>query len=429
MEDRVVSALEALKYDESCCTKAKLKDTINSGKVDAPFMQLIVWLATKLKDFCQLEETVTDNRETFILDLKGFVRELGFPYNDVLQRYGLSNATGKLFVLDFLVSELQACHMYASAHCDDDDVNADGQMDVDLNAAAVCVQTITDVLDVPATSNVAKLFDDIKSKLKQKLSTLPENYLSEPLLTKNLSSKQWEEVSKINDAMCQEYKMRRKVLIKRVDVTIQSFTWSDKLKNSTEEVSQAYQPIRSLLVEDSLTSISDVLAARKDLCVIQKTSSGDVREGTKSEIHKVMIGKVPDRGGRPSNIAPAPEMPRFQQRKPDPPRGGGGGYRGGGRGGYRGDYRGGGGGGGGGSGGREGGGGGGGSGRYERADSGYDGGDQHNDSKRRYSHDDAYGKGGGNTGRGRGGRWGGGGRGRGGRQRSFDQKDSQMYYS
>lgn len=39
--------------------------------------------------------------------------------------------------------------------------------------------------------------------------------------------------------------------------------------------------------------------------------------------------KVPDRGGRPSNIAPAPEMPRFQQRKPDPPRGGGGGYRGG----------------------------------------------------------------------------------------------------
>lgn len=37
--------------------------------------------------------------------------------------------------------------------------------DVDLNAAAVCVQTITDVLDVPATSNVAKLFDDIKSKV------------------------------------------------------------------------------------------------------------------------------------------------------------------------------------------------------------------------------------------------------------------------
>lgn len=40
-------------------------------------------------------------------------------------------------------------------------------------------------------------------------------------------------MSKINDAMCQEYKMRRKVLIKRVDVTIQSFTWSDKLKVCT----------------------------------------------------------------------------------------------------------------------------------------------------------------------------------------------------
>lgn len=33
--------------------------------------------------------------------------------------------------------------------------------------------------------------------------------------------------------MCQEYKMRRQVLIKRVHVTLQSFSWSDKMKVET----------------------------------------------------------------------------------------------------------------------------------------------------------------------------------------------------
>ena len=35
-----------------------------------------------------------------------------------------------------------------------------------------------------------------------------------------------------------------------------------------------------------------------------------------------LIIQVPDRGGRPSSIPPPPEMPSFQQRKPDAPRGG-----------------------------------------------------------------------------------------------------------
>lgn len=54
-----------------------------------------------------------------------------------------------------------------------------------------------------------------------------------------------------------------------------------------------------------------------------------MREKTKSKINKVlMYGKVPDRGGRPSEIEPPPpEMPPWQQRSG----GGGGGHgRGGG---------------------------------------------------------------------------------------------------
>lgn len=37
-----------------------------------------------------------------------------------------------------------------------------------------------------------------------------------------------------------------------------------------------------------------------------------------SDINKVMIGHVPDRGGRPNETRPPPEMPSFKQRTEAP---------------------------------------------------------------------------------------------------------------
>ena len=47
-----------------------------------------------------------------------------------------------------------------------------------------------------------------------------------------LSDKQWETVNFINDALRQEYRVRREMVLKRLDVTIQSFRWSDRAKVS-----------------------------------------------------------------------------------------------------------------------------------------------------------------------------------------------------
>lgn len=63
-------------------------------------------------------------------------------------------------------------------------------------------------------------------------------------------------------------------------------------------------------------SISEVLSARSDLAIIAKTCDAIVRKHTKSEVNKVVIGKVPDRGGRPNEAQPPPpEMPPWQQRQ------------------------------------------------------------------------------------------------------------------
>ena len=78
-----------------------------------------------------------------------------------------------------------------------------------------------------------------------------------------------------------------------------------------------------LLIFSAFTNVSvaDVLAARKDLTIIRKVSSvppatrGLVKADNYGQLTKVKIGKVPDRGGRPSEQAPPPpEMPSWQQR-------------------------------------------------------------------------------------------------------------------
>lgn len=62
-------------------------------------------------------------------------------------------------------------------------------------------------------------------------------------------------------------------------------------------------------------NISQVLSARNDILYNEKTSSGSARENTKSAINDFLIGKVPDRGGRPDECQPPPpEMPPWQQR-------------------------------------------------------------------------------------------------------------------
>uniref|UniRef100_A0A3B4AR69 Uncharacterized protein n=1 Tax=Periophthalmus magnuspinnatus TaxID=409849 RepID=A0A3B4AR69_9GOBI len=115
-------------------------------------------------------------------------------------------------------------------------------------------------------------------------------------------------LQQVNQLLNSEYQSRRRMLIKRLDVTIQSFGWSDRAK--------AYQPKRHSLRMSSSVDMGSVLAAREDLCHIQKTSSGSSREKTSCAVNKVLMGRVPDRGGRPSEIqAPPPEMPPWQKRQ------------------------------------------------------------------------------------------------------------------
>lgn len=61
----------------------------------------------------------------------------------------------------------------------------------------------------------------------------PDNYPGRGMVTQTLSDTQWATLDQINKELTQEYAIRRKMLLTRCDVTVQSFGWSDRIKVTT----------------------------------------------------------------------------------------------------------------------------------------------------------------------------------------------------
>lgn len=315
MEMNIIRGLQRLNIDV-VKDLAALQGMITSKEFSPPFIKLVTWLTSQLIASYSLSETVSGESDMFAIEVKGVLRELGCPYGEVMEGDGISTVKGRLFLLDYLISEVQAARINSSLATVNGTTEESQQ--VDDNPITSSLFTITKVLGVPIVPDKSRLFVDITTKINQLLASLPQYFLKDPLLQRQLNAKQWKQAATINDALCQEYKMRRDVLIKRVEVTIKSFSWSDRTKRLAKDIDDTFKNFKTKLLADSLTSVVDILAARKDLCIIEKTCYGEARKVTECKINKHLIGRVPDRGGRPSKEAPPPEpMPSFQQRKPD----------------------------------------------------------------------------------------------------------------
>jgi len=166
----------------------------------------------------------------------------------------------------------------------------------------------------PANITFQQIWPKIETRIKEILNKLPPDYLSKPLLNATLTDNQWKVLKNINDNLNSDFKSRREMLLKRLDVTVQSFKWADRLKTKNDEISKVFLPQRNELNIYSNIELHDLLAAREDLCQQEKTCSTRTMISTK--LHKILIGQVPDRGGRTSELEPPPpEMPAFKKRQ------------------------------------------------------------------------------------------------------------------
>ncbi|XP_053128097.1 protein FAM98B [Hemicordylus capensis] len=355
MECDILDALEALGYKGPLLDEDALNQAAESGLASQDFCELCFWLSSQIQPLCDLEESISstaggEDVESLQLEMSGFLKELACPYSTLVSgeiKDRLKKKEDCLKVLLFLSTELQALKVLQFKQPKGSSKNNEIHQEI---------QMICDTLGLPksSTSDIPVLLSNIDSKVKDVLSKMPNTYVGKPLLKTPLNPDQTERLEKINEALLSEYECRRRMLMKRLDVTVQSFGWSDRAKVKTDDIARIYQPKRYGLCPKSTISLAHLLAAREDLSKIVRTSSGSTREKTVCAVNKVLMGRVPDRGGRPTEIdPPPPEMPPWQKRQDGGGRGGRGGWGGGGRG------RGGGGGGWGDGGGRGGGGGGG----------------------------------------------------------------------
>nr|SVE75774.1 EOG090X06T3 [Daphnia hispanica] len=345
MESDTVNSLKNLGYAGTINDVAQLAgllDRNDSGYI-VEMSKLVNFLSVKLKSLCQLEDMVNpiekpEEGDMFCMELAGLLRELYCPYSVLMDgppASRLASRENRLKLLNFLITECQAAMMN----------NLENQLQkCSLKTETPTSEKLKSALMTlgfskpPSDISAQQLFNKMGVKIREILASAPKGHPGPPLLKTSLTEKQWSQLHQLLAELNKDYKLRREMLLTRLDVTVLSFTWSPNVKTKMDEVSAIYQPLRASMQAEPKVTISRLLSAREDVAYEEKTSSASVREKTKTPLQRMLIGAVPDRGGRPTEQRrPPPEMPGWQKRKPDG--GGRGGYRGGGGGGQRGGGR------------------------------------------------------------------------------------------
>tara|TARA_B110000208_G_scaffold180688_1_gene230641 strand:- start:557 stop:1786 length:1230 start_codon:yes stop_codon:yes gene_type:complete len=206
------------------------------------------------------------------------------------------------------------------------------------HAAAAAAEFRAELLQLCAVLNVphlsAETDEAIAANVAAQLAKRRSAATDGPIFARSTATPaQMKRLVDINRVLRDDFALRRKLILERVDVTIQSFLWSQRGKENAEAIHAAIRPLRSNL-EATPTPITTDHVFEADAALVRSTtaivsSAGAGASSAASRIKSVVMGAVPDRGGRPGERRPGKEsMPGWSKR-----RAGGGGRRGGRRGG------------------------------------------------------------------------------------------------
>ncbi|KAL3276248.1 hypothetical protein HHI36_020964 [Cryptolaemus montrouzieri] len=338
MDEKILYGLKDLGYEGPLLNKGNLRTSIDYGSKNIEYTKVVHYLTKQLRTLCNIDEEVNpitgpEDSNAFVMELSSFLKELNCPYKSLTQGHvsdRLQNLEDRQLLLDYLITELMTARIAQEKM-------PTKKMELKLieTPEAADLQKIIAALGFgkpPAGITVPAVFQKLMPAVQDLVKRAGGDLVGKAFFNGFLSEKQWETLGDIQNDLHKEYKIRREMLLTRLDVTIQSFQWSDRTKGKNDYFEKLYREKRKELLVDPNVDISHLLAARTDVAIIEKTSSSSVRKNTTTSVHKVIIGQVPDRGGRTNELAPPPpEMPSWQQRIPGPQGGGRGGFnRGGG---------------------------------------------------------------------------------------------------
>ncbi|KAM6933665.1 protein FAM98B [Xenentodon cancila] len=316
-----VAAIKALGYPGGSCLS-------RCGCDELP-CPLLTWLSAELSGTCpELRDSNRTGDVLLVGELRNMLLSLFSPLavltSDVLGPSTLNRVT------EFLVSELQAVRVikYKELHPEDNSAEGESEKEqrVDDNSHSVtefCQENedadVSDtnrrdteiqaewILLLHALSlDASSEYEDVLSEVKSRLARLPGGDMTNSLLNRSLSSEQWMQLKKISEVLSEDYQCRRQMMIKRFQVTLESFAWGEKQKERSSALASV--PPLASLTGSSQVSPSLLLAARDDQSFIDP-----IKAGTRTSVYKTLMGSVPDRGGRPGEIE-AP-MPTWGERR------------------------------------------------------------------------------------------------------------------
>jgi Protein of unknown function (DUF2465) len=277
---------------------------------------------------CTLAEEV-DPAQTFSFDISAPLT-MTEKLADVLSSLDYDGSlSDRASVLDFLSAEAQASRLLAHSMSKSagtgktNSVDADPELTSDTSIATSLSRLSTvyhlDINGAAEINNCAKLLvllKEIHEQIKISLSSAQTSgsLLIPPDYATSLSEEQMDECARICEALSREHLLRKGMLMRRLSVTVQSFGYSlkatdDKFEGVTRRVEQA--------VESGVQAIGvyDALFARDWLLNLERVSAHCEAAMVSSRVKRILMGSVPDRGGRVGAAANAPDrMPGLRPR-------------------------------------------------------------------------------------------------------------------
>ena len=258
------------------------------------------------------------------IELNSLLAEVGSIHSDC---FAIETINDRLQILHSLTGDLFAARINYVRNMNNDIFSSELNPRKDLNIINNCLSIVDNLKDIKT------YFEKIHAKLMKNISKLNEE---DSLLlpeNKSLTSNQWAELKKLNEIFQNEYSIRRDMLLRRAYTTVNSFCWKEDKTRSVDEkqIKEIFNNARKKIPNIPCITLSHALAARSSdcaslinevistthaNCIIEVPTFGKANQGAQQrlQLHKFLIGSVPDRGGRPTE-QPAPPKETFTQQR------------------------------------------------------------------------------------------------------------------
>jgi hypothetical protein len=330
------SRLVTLGYDKR--TSEEFATDLSTGFDQGTFTDIVFWLCQQISVLYGLDETVKsqNNVEHLLYELSALLTELdctetALVTGDLMKRFEQKKV--RIALLNFLLPHVKSARLIGYKRFREE---RDAKRSKQKNEGEALL-SIMNMLEVESTDNttVDTLFGTLNKESQKLLSSMARHLT--PLFTSGLSEKQWQLVDTYAKELSADFQMRSDLVIQRLDVTVESFLWSDRVQKLEKRLMAVYKPGFARLRRPANLYVEDLLAATTELLAMYKASSVHIRKEVSNEITGYMLDQAPlDRGGRTSELVGfSPETSFGGHGR----RGGGWGRRHGGGGGYNRQHR------------------------------------------------------------------------------------------